>query len=82
MSPEQIVLIARAGSHLYDLAKVDSDADYVIIYADPLQVMPVFISLCLDEEIDGRNWDKTVSDACEVTVDTNHTTNRMLSTFT
>jgi len=39
LSPEQIVLIARAGSHLYDLAKADSDADYVIIYADPLQVI-------------------------------------------
>jgi hypothetical protein len=38
MSPEQIILIARAGSHLYNLAKADSDTDYVVIYVEPLQV--------------------------------------------
>lgn len=38
MPPEQIILVARAGSHLYDLATADSDADYVVVYAEPLQV--------------------------------------------
>lgn len=38
MRPEQILLIARAGSHLYGLSTPDSDMDYMVIYAEPTQV--------------------------------------------
>ena len=39
MVPENIVMIARAGSYLYGLDVAGSDVDYLIIYADPLQVL-------------------------------------------
>ena len=38
MAPEQILMIAQAGSYLYGLNTPDSDTDYVVIYAEPTQV--------------------------------------------
>ncbi|XP_013417565.1 uncharacterized protein LOC106178780 isoform X2 [Lingula anatina] len=37
MEPEQIVMIAQAGSYLYDLATPDSDVDYIIVYLTPTE---------------------------------------------
>ncbi|CAH1789226.1 unnamed protein product [Owenia fusiformis] len=37
MKPEQILMVAQAGSKLYDLATPDSDVDFVIIYAEPIE---------------------------------------------
>ncbi|XP_050395720.1 uncharacterized protein LOC126814540 [Patella vulgata] len=34
LQPEQVILIARAGSHMYGLATSDSDVDYVVIYRE------------------------------------------------
>ena len=38
MVPDQILMIAQAGSYLYGLNTPDSDTDYVVIYAEPTQV--------------------------------------------
>ena len=40
MSPENIVMIARAGSYMYNLATPQSDIDYIIIYKEPTEVIP------------------------------------------
>ncbi|ESO91024.1 hypothetical protein LOTGIDRAFT_233515 [Lottia gigantea] len=34
LQPEQILLIARAGSHMYGLSTPDSDIDYVVVYRE------------------------------------------------
>ncbi len=41
MSPENIVMIARAGSYLYNLSTPQSDVDYLVIYAQPTQVSTI-----------------------------------------
>ena len=41
LAPENILLMAQAGSHLYDLATSTSDVDFVVIYREPTQVTPV-----------------------------------------
>jgi len=38
LEPEQIILIARAGSHMYGLSTPESDVDYVVIYAEKTEV--------------------------------------------
>ena len=38
MEPENIVLIAQAGSYLYGLNTPESDVDFIVIYADPVEV--------------------------------------------
>ncbi len=38
MSPENIVMIARAGSYIYNLAMPQSDIDYIVIYKEPTEV--------------------------------------------
>ena len=38
LEPEQIILIARAGSHMYGLSTPESDVDYVVIYAEKSEV--------------------------------------------
>ena len=38
MSPENIVMMARAGSFIYNLSTPQSDIDYIIIYKDPTEV--------------------------------------------
>lgn len=38
LQPEQIILIAQAGSHMYGLATPTSDVDFLVIYAEPCQV--------------------------------------------
>lgn len=38
LQPEQIILIAQAGSHMYGLATPTSDVDFLVIYAEPSQV--------------------------------------------
>ena len=43
MAPEQIIMIAQAGSYLYGLATPESDVDFVVIYATPVQVFSVSI---------------------------------------
>lgn len=37
LQPEQIILIAQAGSHMYGLATPTSDVDFLVIYAEPSQ---------------------------------------------
>ncbi|XP_052084005.1 uncharacterized protein LOC127721312 isoform X1 [Mytilus californianus] len=39
MEPEQIILIARAGSHMYGLSTPESDVDYVVIYAEKTETV-------------------------------------------
>lgn len=38
MKPEQILLVARAGSFMYGLSTPESDADYIIVYKEPTEV--------------------------------------------
>ena len=38
MDPENILMIAQAGSFLYGLATPQSDVDYLVIYKEPTQV--------------------------------------------
>ena len=38
MDLSQILMITKAGSFLYDVQTPQSDVDYVIIYADPVEV--------------------------------------------
>lgn len=38
LHPEQIILIAQAGSHMYGLATPTSDVDFLVIYSEPCQV--------------------------------------------
>ena len=38
LKPEQILLVARAGSYMYNLSTPDSDVDYTIVYRDDTQV--------------------------------------------
>jgi len=38
LSTEQILLISRAGSYMYNLSTPTSDVDYVIIYREKTQV--------------------------------------------
>lgn len=46
MLPENIIMIGRAGSFLYDLSTPDSDVDYIVVYAEPTEVyLHVHVSL-------------------------------------
>lgn len=38
MKPEQILLVATAGSFMYGLSTPESDADYIIVYKEPTEV--------------------------------------------
>ncbi|XP_048760797.2 uncharacterized protein LOC125669961 [Ostrea edulis] len=37
LQPQQIILIAQAGSHMYGLSTPTSDVDFVVIYSEPCQ---------------------------------------------
>ncbi|XP_061191181.1 uncharacterized protein LOC133199394 [Saccostrea echinata] len=37
LQPEQIILIAQAGSHMYGLATPTSDVDFLVIYSEPCE---------------------------------------------
>ncbi|OWF41713.1 uncharacterized protein LOC110462037 [Mizuhopecten yessoensis] len=39
LEPSQILLVARAGSHMYGLATPESDIDYVVIYAEKTEAV-------------------------------------------
>ncbi|XP_041355385.1 uncharacterized protein LOC121373009 [Gigantopelta aegis] len=53
MKPQQILLVARAGSWMYGLSTPDSDVDYMIIYAELPEVV---FSSCrkLSESVENR----------------------------
>ena len=38
ISPENIVMITRAGSYIYNLCTPESDIDYIIIYKETTKV--------------------------------------------
>ncbi|VDI43296.1 Hypothetical predicted protein, partial [Mytilus galloprovincialis] len=59
MEPEQVILIARAGSHMYGLSTPESDVDYVVIYAEPTELVftenhdycsKYWVNLCKEKE--------------------------------
>ncbi|KAK7095814.1 uncharacterized protein [Littorina saxatilis] len=37
LTPDQVLLVARAGSYMYGLSTPDSDTDYVVVYRDKTQ---------------------------------------------
>ncbi|KAL5019834.1 hypothetical protein ScPMuIL_002726 [Solemya velum] len=57
LSPDQILLIARAGSFMYGLSMPKSDIDYVIVYADKTENI---LSTCAkkSESFESRGPDK------------------------
>lgn len=38
MTPENILVVAEAGSHMYGLATPTSDTDYIIVFRQPTEV--------------------------------------------
>lgn len=38
IDPEKVVLIARAGSFMYDLHTKNSDEDYIVVYIEDTRV--------------------------------------------
>ena len=48
MKPEQIILVAVAGSAMYNLNTPTSDIDYVVVYSTPVDVSECFTSLSID----------------------------------
>ncbi len=38
MPAQNIVMVARAGSYIYNLATSESDVDYVVVYKEPIKV--------------------------------------------
>lgn len=52
MDPENIVMIVRAGSYLYNLSTPESDVDYLVVYIEPTQVdiflLPLYILIYLE----------------------------------
>lgn len=36
--PRDVLVVARAGSHMYNLATPTSDVDYIIVYREPTEV--------------------------------------------
>ncbi|PVD36348.1 hypothetical protein C0Q70_03327 [Pomacea canaliculata] len=59
MKPEQILLVARAGSFMYGLSTPESDADYIIVYKEPTEYL---LSACKRgaECMESRGPDKKV----------------------
>ncbi|XP_045212796.2 uncharacterized protein LOC123563823 [Mercenaria mercenaria] len=59
LKPEQILMIARAGSYMYGLSTPTSDIDYVIIYAENTET---YLTACkqLPEIIENRGPNKQV----------------------
>ena len=41
MTPEDVLVVARAGSHMYGLATPTSDTDYIIVFREPTEVTTV-----------------------------------------
>jgi predicted nucleotidyltransferase len=39
IKPEQVLLVTIAGSALYNLKVPDSDVDYLVVYAIPIEVI-------------------------------------------
>ena len=38
VTPEDVLVVARAGSHMYGLATPTSDTDYIIVFREPTEV--------------------------------------------
>lgn len=51
--PEQIILIARAGSHMYGLSTPESDVDYVVIYAEKTETI-LSACKCIKDNYESR----------------------------
>ena len=43
--PENIVMVARAGSYIYNLSTPESDIDYIIIYKEATKVPTLYYKL-------------------------------------
>ena len=47
--PENIVMVARAGSYIYNLSTPESDIDYIIIYKEATKVPTLYYKLAFFE---------------------------------
>lgn len=59
MRPEQIILVAVAGSAMYNLNTPTSDIDYVVVYSTPVDIL-LKATKNLPECYESRGTDKTV----------------------
>ena len=41
--PRDVLVVARAGSHMYNLATATSDVDYIVVFREPTEVHSINI---------------------------------------